>query len=243
MLTANSLGFPAIPCLNDVQHGQPSAWIPGVRVNAVDWHLLLWHSGDLRRYRDAGGDMSKAVVHWLSSDDGTIDPLWGRTSFRKRVRQMREAGVVKVIAPDFSSWADMPIAAQAYNYYRSAVVSHDLARAGFEVVPNVCWSAPQLRDVSIGMWGQGISFALIDANHFSPWKHNLDNELFWEGAVDFVRYNPDVFVWVYAGHEQTAIEWRQRFGQCLWCPSRVAVLQEMRRRKQEVQREQGWIGA
>lgn len=226
-VNASSFGLPAMPSTCERLDGQPIAWIPGMKADAHDWRLLLWHSGDIRRYRSAGGDMSKAIVHWLSRDDGTIEPLWGKTSFARRVEQMEEAGVKRVVAPDFSSWADMPIAAQAHNYYRSAVVSHDLAHSGFEVVANVCWSAPQLHQLSIGMWA-GVSFALIDANHFSPHRRNYNHDLFWSGAAAFKERNPGAFCWIYSSYRQTADYWRERVGPCAWRPSRVAVLNQMR---------------
>lgn len=234
MRTASECGFPSIPSFTTPIEGQPIAWIPGVKPNVHDWRLLLWHSGDLRRYIESGGDMDHAVIHWLSRDDGCIEPLWGKETFRRRVKQMRQANIQYVIGPDFSSWADMPIATQLHNYYRSAVVAHDLAKCGFKVIPNVCWSAPQLHEISIGMWGVGLAFALIDANHFSPRRQNYNYDLFWDGAEQFSIRNPDAFCWVYSSYREVADMWMARNGPCVWCPSRVAVLNKLRKHIKKV---------
>lgn len=230
-MTPQSLGFPPIRKTCPPLSGQPVSWIPGVRTDAGNWRLLLWHSGDLRGFADAGGDLSTGVIHWLSCDTSIINPMWRKTSFLRRIEHAKSIGVTKCIGPDFSSWADMPIASQIYNYYRSAAVCHDLAAAGFDLIPNVCWSAPQLHAVSIQMWGK-VDFALVDANHFSPFADDYNAELFWLGADEFNRTNPGCRVWVYSTESIVADQWRARYGgDPVWCPSRLRMVRELSQRR------------
>lgn len=114
--------------------------------------------------------------------------MWGKASFHKRVAKMRAKGVTRVVAPDFSSWADMPLVAQLYNYYRSMVVTCDLVQAGFQVVPNVCWSAPQLFPLCARLWPDTYPAVLVDGNHVETMSGvTYNRELFWRGALAVVK--------------------------------------------------------
>src|ERR1019366_5348481 len=98
-------GFPEIGETMPPAEGRAIAWAPGVSLKA-DWYLLQCHSGQISRYRAAGGTMSRAVVHFLTRDVGVIDPMWGRESYLKRIARLREMGVQNLVSPDFSSWAN-----------------------------------------------------------------------------------------------------------------------------------------
>ena len=228
--TAKELGFPGLDRCGGVELcGNVVAWIPGMKVSGTaDYYFIVWHTGDIRRYQEAGGDMSRAVIHFLTHDAGVINPLWGKNSFHRRITQMRKLGIVNVVAPDFSSWSDFPVAVQLYNYYRSAVVASDLATAGFGVVPNVCWSVPSLHNVSIGMWeGCRHGAVLVDANHSS--ERRIDRSLFWSGADELARRwtnrRDHVFIW--SSSQRASAMWSRRFGQNTWIPARCRMLSEM----------------
>lgn len=236
---AKALGFPSLGGCGGLRLGRTVAWLPGMRANGIaDWYAITWHTGDLKRYVAAGGDMSRVIVHFLTYDEGVIAPLWGKKSFHERVKKMREFGVRAVVAPDFSSWADFPVVVQLHNYYRSAVVSADLARAGFAVVPNVCWSSPATYSVSIGMWSDAQPGTIvIDANHSTD--KEIDRRLFWAGARVFVdawtKRQDDVVIW--SSTRAMANKWNVSCGPCSWVPSRSAMLAGLVKRRKSWQKE------
>jgi len=50
------------------------------------------------------------------------------------------------IQPDFSTWRDMPIAQQIYNYYRNQLLGQMLQDAGVEVIHQIQFSTPRSYD-------------------------------------------------------------------------------------------------
>ncbi len=84
------------------------------------------------------GDRSKVGVHFFL-DDYQFERCWKAP--RNYVEVFREHQCV--IMPDFSLYADMPLALQVYNVYRSAFCARVWQRAGVTVVPNLTWSTPE----------------------------------------------------------------------------------------------------
>lgn len=245
-LTAADLGIPlfpaeAIPAI-DVSQSSPYAYIPYLNTEALNHYthfLVQYHTGNIRNYlsgskgRCAAGDLTKMIVHHLSYDVGTIDPLWGQDTFWRRVENMRAFGIHTLIAPDFSTWADYPLAVQIHNLYRSAVVSRDLARVDFKVIPNVTWSVPALTGLSFSIWPKEATVLLVDASHVNTNRWTSNQELFWAGARKFKEYWPEVVPWLWASSPKVIEKWRLLLGPCVWCPSRVYVLGQLQKQHEE----------
>jgi hypothetical protein len=202
-------------------------WLPGMKGDVADWHLITYHFGDIRRYFAAGGKPEKLVVHFLSYDTGVINPLWGKATFHARVKRLQDAGVTTLITPDFSSWAEMPIVEQLWNHYRSLVVSCDLATAGFWLVPNVAWSAPQVTRLMVNSWPHGLPCVLVDANHIHTVEGTLNAQIFRQG-LDVLRQSSPKRVIVYKNRPLPA-DWTQGLN-VSWCPSRIAALSALRQK-------------
>jgi hypothetical protein len=194
--TAAGWGFPSLGETCPPLEGSASAWLPGMRVDRFDWHLIIYNSGDVRRYLEAGGAPEKAILHFLSWDAGIIDPWWGKGTFFERVDRIRGWGISKLVSIDFSAWAHMPLVAQAYNYYKSAVVNSDLVKAGFSVIPNVQWSRPSLHGMVFSFWGHR-DFVLIDCNHNISTPENV--RLFWAGAERMLDTLAPRTLWLWGG--------------------------------------------
>lgn len=204
--------------------GKCIAWIPGMRTDIADWYLILNHFGDLNRFVNAGGDVSKVIVHFLSYDGGRIEPLWGTNGFERWTRKLKDFGITKLISPDFSSWANYPIILQLYNYYRSALVTNDLYKAGFEVVPNVCWSSTETFDVSVGLWGKKDT-VLVDANHIS--KDKFVQDKFINSFTQMIEMVSPKTVIFYCGSNSFFNRVSYLLGKkinLIGCPSRAFVL-------------------
>ena len=204
------------------EFGDCSSWIPGVK-HCFDSSFVLYHTGDLKRFFQSGGDPSSLVVHFLSYDNGAINPLWNPGPAKKRFQFLKGLGVKRIVSPDFSSWADAPLILQLWNYFRSASVTKDFITAGFEIIPNVCWSSPKLFNFSIGIWGK-LKKALIDANHVG--KDPLMAQVFWAGAEYFHRLNPDTEI-VFYGNERNFHQWEELHPNSIRCAPRVEVLHNL----------------
>lgn len=199
------------------------SWIPGMRPNIAGIDLILHHSGDMKRYLQCGGDPSAAAVHFLTFDSGVIEPMWNPKAFKLRADKLQSSGFNIVVAPDFSSWADAPIILQMWNFYRSMSVTKDLIRAGFRVIPNVCWSTPILHNFSIAVWGTPHT-VLIDANHIG--RNKISEGFFWRGQETFLSKNPDVKV-VFYGNKRNFCRWQRTHKNSIRCAPRVEVLHEL----------------
>lgn len=78
---------------------------------------------------------SDVGVHFFV-DDYHFECLW--LNVERYVDMLRQAKVV--IGPDFSIYADMPIAMQIYNAYRNRALTAFLQSRGVKVVPVISWS-------------------------------------------------------------------------------------------------------
>jgi len=152
--------------------------------------------GDVGRYFKAGGKPENLILHFLDFDTGRIDPLWSVNGFKRRIDIFKENKINAIISPDFSSWADYPYAVQIYNYYRSSVLTNDFSKAGFDIIPNVCFSAPKLNNISISVWGNRQDLILIDANHIGRNENNIKR--FMDGLSDVVSMLHPKKIWLWS---------------------------------------------
>jgi len=223
---AKELGIPSYSSGLDLT-GKMCAWLPGMKTDQYDWHFITWHTGDINRYKLAGGDPERMIIHHLTYDSGIIDPLWGTETFKKRCDRMREFGVKYIVAPDFSAWADMPLVLQLYNTYKSAVVAVDLIKAGFEVVAHTYWSAPQIHGVQLSTVSAA-KMVLVDACHIKTGLSDFNAQMFWAGAKEMISRLPDVRVLLWCAADVTMQEWKARIGENVqWVPSRTRMLREL----------------
>lgn len=72
-------------------------------------------------------------------DDYRFERLWDRPERYIEILK-RYAGV---IAPDFSTYTDMPYPMQAWNVYRSRALAHYWQKCGINVIPNIQFSDPR----------------------------------------------------------------------------------------------------
>lgn len=204
-------------------------WIPGMNVRKDGtFYFVLWHGGDMKRFFAAGGDAEHVIVHFLTYDSGVINPWWNPGAFEKRVERAKEEwhGVKYLVSPDFSSWANMPVVTQLMNHYRSMVVTRDLLKAGFTVVPNICWSCPQLLKVMIDSWPCGLPLVMLDLNHVG--RSGVSDSLTQRGLEYLKTHGHKRYV-IYSGNEQVVKFAARSLGESaniLWTPSRIRVLGE-----------------
>ena len=83
------------------------------------------------------GDRSTVGVHFFV-DDYQFERCWRDTARYSSVFCEHQC----VIQPDFSLYADMPLAIQLYNAYRNAFCARVWQKAGAIVVPCLLWSTP-----------------------------------------------------------------------------------------------------
>ena len=83
-------------------------------------------------------DRSKTGVHFFI-DDYQFERIWRRTAFYADVFLEHQC----VIQPDFSLYADMPLAQQIGNVYRNAFCAKVWQKLGVTVIPCLLWSTPE----------------------------------------------------------------------------------------------------
>lgn len=89
-------------------------------------------------------DNSDAFAHFFI-DDYRFERLW--TKPERYVPVLRQyAGMV---APDFSTYMDMPYPMQQWNVYRSRVLTQYYRDQGIEVIPTLNWSDERSLDFSL----------------------------------------------------------------------------------------------
>ena len=84
------------------------------------------------------GDRSKVGVHFFV-DDYQFERVWTNPAKWSDVFRQHQC----VVMPDFSLYADMPLALQVYNAYRNAFCARVWQKAGAVVVPCLLWSTPE----------------------------------------------------------------------------------------------------
>lgn len=78
-------------------------------------------------------------VHCFT-DDYRMNAAWLQPE--KTMRKVKESGIPFITSPDFSCWADDPVALQIYNIYKSRWVGRYWQENGINVIPSVTWSTP-----------------------------------------------------------------------------------------------------
>lgn len=82
------------------------------------------------------GDKDKDGFAHLYIDDYRFERLWNRPEqYLNELRKYKG-----VIAPDFSTYTDMPYPMQIWNKYRSMALTAYWQREGIDVIPNLQWS-------------------------------------------------------------------------------------------------------
>ncbi len=89
------------------------------------------------RVRSKHGTVGLAVHFFL--DDYRFETVWSRP--RKALQYLRQFRTL--LTPDFSLYADDPVAVQVWNTYRSRWCGAYWQSLGFQVIPTVSWSTPE----------------------------------------------------------------------------------------------------
>lgn len=111
--------------------------VPHAPLSAIpDW-LLPYR----KRVRGRWADTTRGAVHFFLFD-AMFESVWRCP--RKSARYLDK--FKKLLTPDFSLGAGMPLALQVYNVYRSRWCGAHWAAAGHTVIPTVGWSTPESYD-------------------------------------------------------------------------------------------------
>ena len=140
-------------------------WVPQMKHGISPMYCPMWP--DVYAYIKTGGNPEICCPHHSGFDQGVIDPLWNPSLFKRRIEKMREWGITKVVAPEFSVWIDFPVIEQLLNHFKTSVVINNLAKEGIKILPNVVAGHPELREISLSMWPHEMPFAFYDLNHIS----------------------------------------------------------------------------
>jgi len=91
------------------------------------------------RTRERSKDgMAGSAVHFFL-DDYRFESVWSRPA--KGLQALRR--YTTILTPDFSLYADYPLALQLWNTYRSRWCGAYWQHRGFQVIPTLSWSTPE----------------------------------------------------------------------------------------------------
>lgn len=80
------------------------------------------------------GDKESAVHFYL--DDYQFERIWNRPHFYiDKIKEFKAS-----LTPDFSLYADMPMAMKVWNVYRSRLIGQIMQDKGIEVIPTLSWA-------------------------------------------------------------------------------------------------------
>jgi len=93
-----------------------------------------WLAPYYTRIRSVSG-IEEGAVHFFL-DDYRFETVWSRP--QKTLQYLRHFNTL--LTPDFSLYADYPLASQLWNVYRSRWCGAYWASSGFSVIPTVSWA-------------------------------------------------------------------------------------------------------
>lgn len=230
-MTPQLAGFPSFPenAIPKIE-GACCGWLPRMKVDhpKVDWWFILRRRDQMRHYINAGGDPNRAIIHHLYYDEGIITPLWRKEYAEKNAQMLKDFGFKYVVAPDFSTWINMPGVVQAYNLYRSIVVSCDYAFYGFYVIPNCRWESPLVRELKLQMWPDAMPTALTDMQHIGSSEYG--QRIYWDGADEFHSRKTVERMLLWSGSQRFVEKFKSRYKKGNWVKSNSYMRRKMRER-------------
>lgn len=161
-------GMPTVPLAGTVE--MPGKWcsfIRGINRSLGDWWTVRYGRSKIKEAISEGIPADRIVVNFLGFDTEDVDPLWSTDGMHRRIDTMKEFGIRHVVAPDFSLWSDMPRIVRLHNTYKSAVCTHDLLSAGFNLIPNVRVDPvdPLMNALILMPWSKDSKVVLVDVCH------------------------------------------------------------------------------
>jgi len=169
--------------------GLPTAVYAGGPVTDPTQTLFLWRTYSLTRARG----MTVGFFVW----DDKLEQLWRQPE--KQTARLLAASVMAVIEPDFSLWADAPLAEQIWNVYRTRTLGRLWQERGLSVIPNLNWSGPE----SFNFCFQGIPFCapVVACECRTAGQNERDRCAFLGGLWEGIHQREPAHVLIYGGVE------------------------------------------
>lgn len=206
--------------------------MPGINQHIADTLLIRQDSYDMGGYLKLHGDPSRVIGHWLGEDD-IVEPLWNTGTLTKRLLKVRAWGVRTIAVSDFSTWLEMPLIVQLHNVYRTAVVTLDIARAGFKILPAIkLLCLPEYWSLYNGWVPRECPVALIDLHHVG--NTDVNWRLLRETSRLYQRDYPRTYPWIWSFTPQYANWWGDNVGPCLWVPTRSYMMNKVIRARHKL---------
>lgn len=141
-------------------------------------------------------------------DDYRFETVWSKPE--RPLPRLKKVGVA--LTPDFSVWADMPLAMQLWQVYRSRWCGAWMIHHGIDTIPTISWSGPESFDFafagvatgsvvavsSVGIRGDEATWAYrkgldtmvqrLDPEVVLVYGRSLGEDVAYDGDVDFRYY-------------------------------------------------------
>ncbi len=134
----------------------------------------LFTFNDVRSFK---GDKTGVGVHFFI-DDYKFERVW--TNPFKHIERMRDFACV--LAPQFSTYIDMPMAMKIYNVYRARLIGQIMQDAGLEVIPSLAWNDEPTWDFAFSGIEPGGVVAIETVGFF---KYS-ENQEYWKNGMKYM---------------------------------------------------------
>lgn len=159
--------------------------IPEIKPVNMDIHKIEWIPFNYAK--SCKNPHGKGVHFYI--DDYQFVRVWNSPDNYIHILQ----GFDAVLAPDFSTYTDMPIAMQIYNHYRKHWLASYWQAHGMNVIPTISWSKHNSFDWCFdGEPKNGI----ISISSVGTQRTDKEKELFAQGCREAIkRLNPSQILW------------------------------------------------
>ena len=153
--------------------------------------LFIWPTASLSKAR--------GMVLGFYVDDERLEALWSRPRYYSAL--FLSHGIQALIEPDFSLWADAPLAEQLWNVYRMRTLGRLYQDHGLMVIPNLAWSDE--RSFSFCFQGIPVGAPVVACECRTPGGNDGDRRAFLRGLTEGVKEVQPQHVIIYGGQEHS----------------------------------------
>jgi hypothetical protein len=148
-------------------------------------------------FRTASLAKARGCVMGFYVDDARFESLWRHPE--RSIDLFLKQGVTTLIEPDYSLWADMPLAAQLFNVYRTRSVGRLWQEHNLAVIPNLAWSDE--RSFEFCFSGIPTHAPVVACECRTPGGNDENRRAFLRGLTAGVKQVKPLNVCIYGGQQ------------------------------------------
>jgi len=157
----------------------------------------LFTFNDIRSFK---GDKTGVGVHFFI-DDYKFESIW--TNPFRYIDRLKTYACT--LAPQFSTYIDMPMALKIYNIYRARLIGQILQDAGLKVIPSLAWNDESTFDFAFSGIEPGGVVAIETVGFFKY----AENQGYWKSGMEYMleKIKPEC-VLIYGYNPYIEFDWK-----------------------------------